>query len=63
MYFHAAFGLAKRSPRKKREAEFDGSGVQAEQLGFERAIPLALSFTKGHMHRKGGRHATESATL
>ena len=35
VHFDAAFGLAKRGPGKERKAEFDGRGVQAEQLGFE----------------------------
>jgi hypothetical protein len=40
MHFYSAFGLPERGPGKELKAELYGSGVQAEQLGFETEFVL-----------------------
>ena len=40
VHFDASLGLPERCPREKRQAELDGCGIQAEQLGFETELVL-----------------------
>jgi hypothetical protein len=40
MHFDTAFPLAERSPGEKRQAQLDGSGVQAESLDLKRNLCL-----------------------